>query len=142
MSVHTENASTTCNLQYDCHMQEQGVQQLFFTLSCGNSAFSFTFLVLAITYKFILHAIALVLAFKIRKLKITALNDSRETVAIIYCCTVLLLVESLLLFVLFRSISTITILWAIFVSSIAMVHLLLTFAPKVSIEYLHAKNSA
>ena len=88
--------------------------------------------ILAILYKFILHVIALVLALLIRNIKMEALNDSRETVVIIYASTVLLLIGCLVLATLYQSASIITIVWSIVVFSVAMVHLALTFVPKVS----------
>ena len=61
-----------------------------------------------------------------------ALNDSRETVVIIYASTVLLLIGCLVLATLYQSASVITIVWSIVMCSVAMVHLGLTFVPKVS----------
>ena len=60
------------------------------------------------------------------------LNDSRETVIIIYASTVLLLIGCLVLAVLYQSANVLTIVWSIVVFTVAMIHLVLTFVPKVS----------
>lgn len=90
---------------------------------------------MAVAYKFILHVIALVLAILIRKVKVNVLNDSRETIAIIYASTVLLLVACLMLGVLSETVSLLSLVWSILVFLVSMTHLGLTFVPKVSNWY-------
>ena len=88
-------------------MQEQGVVQNFFSINCGLSIFFPIFVGIAIAYKLILHILGLVLAYLIRKVKVDVLNDSRETLAIIYSSTVLLIVASLIVLVLNDSVNVV-----------------------------------
>ena len=113
-------------------LQEQGVVQNFFSINCGLSIFFPIFVGIAIAYKLILHILGLVLACLIRKVKVDVLNDSRETVAIIYSSTVLLIVASLIVLVLNDSVNVVNIAWSVVVFLVSLVHLGLTFIPKVS----------
>ena len=86
---------------------------------------------MTIGYKFVLHAVALVLACLIRKVKVTVLNDSQETVAIIYGSTLLLVVATLVIMILSQSSNSYNIMWSILVFSVSLIHIGLTFLPKV-----------
>ena len=90
------------------------------------------FVGVAIGYKLILHGIGVVLACLIRKVKVDILNDSRETVAIIYCSTVLLVVATLVVLALNSSPNLANIAWAVIVFLASLTHLGLTYVPKVS----------
>lgn len=114
------------------NLQEQGVMQNTVNYRCNQSYLYPYFISLTISYKLILHAVALVLACLIRKLKVDALNDSRETAAIIYASSVLLLLLCVAQFTVSHSYVLIHITLALLVSVLAMIHLGLTFIPKVS----------
>ena len=129
----TNRQSDTCNHK-SFFLQEQGVVQNFFSINCGLSIFFPIFVGIAIAYKLILHILGLVLACLIRKVKVDVLNDSRETVAIIYSSTVLLIVASLIVLVLNDSVNVVNIAWSVVVFLVSLVHLGLTFIPKVSIN--------
>lgn len=68
-----------------------------------------------------------------RKVKVEILNDSRETGAIIYASTILLILACLFNLALNESVNLLNILWTLIVFSIGMVHLGLTFLPKVCV---------
>ena len=79
--------------------QENGIIENYFVVECYTPA-SFSWQLFFYLYLAILQTIALVLAFKIRKIEIKVLNDSKEISAIVYITTVLgvklMLVTSLL----------------------------------------------
>jgi len=80
---------------------------------------------------FALKIFALWLAFKIRKVKITGLNDSKFIVSIIYITTILLAVCALIYFTLYtRNLMLYTILFSSITYSIVTIILGLTFIPK------------
>lgn len=101
---------------------------------CGKSIHSIIFVILSIAYKVILHVIAVVLALLTRKVKVAVLNDSRETVAIIYISSVVMLVIFLALAALRQSLTLINTVWIILIFIAAMIHLGLTFIPKVCVR--------
>ena len=116
--------------------QEEGVLNTFFELRCNQSVFFLIYIGLALSYKLILHVIALVLACQIRNVKVDVLNDSRETVAIIYASTFLLVLTCLILAVLSRSFEHTTIMWSILVFFVATIYIGITFIPKVCSAWL------
>ena len=93
--------------------------------------FFFIFVIGTIVYKLILHTIALVLACLIRNVKVDALNDSRETVAIIYSSTLLLLFATVVTIINHSSRELIDIMWSIEFFTVSMIHIGVTFIPKV-----------
>ena len=120
--------------------QVQGVLETFFQLRCNQSTYFPIFFGLSIGYKFILHAIALMLAclsrlmFCVRKLKVDVLNDSRETVGIIYGSNIVLMVITLVLLTGLNQSGppdAINIIWSILVFTGGAIHIGLTFIPKV-----------
>ena len=111
-------------------MQDQGVLEIFFERRCNQSIFFLIYAGVTTAYTFLLHAIALVLAFLIRKVKVTVLNDSRETIAIIYGSTLLLAIATLV--TLSQPTDSYHIMWSIIVFFVSMIHIGLTFIPKVS----------
>lgn len=119
-------------LSFPFFTQDQGVLQNFFAINCAQSIFFPIFVAISLAYKLVLHALGVVLACLIRKVKVDVLNDSRETVAIIYASTVLLLIVSFVLLVLTNSVNIVNIAWSVIVFLVALVHLGLTFIPKVS----------
>ena len=81
------------------YSQENGIPENYFFIECYKPA-SFSWQLVLYLYLAILQTIALVLAFKIRKIEIKVLNDSKEISAIVYITTVidveLILVSTLL----------------------------------------------
>ena len=81
------------------YTQEKGIIENYFVIKCYTVA-SFSWQIALYLYLAILQAAALVLAFKIRKVEIKVLNDSKEISAIVYITTVidveLILVSTLL----------------------------------------------
>ena len=104
----------------------------YFAVNCGLSIYLPAFLFVSIGYKFILHIIALVFALLSRKVKIEVLNDSRETAAIIYASTILLIITCLVIFALGETVNLLNIMWTLIIFSVSMIHLGLTFIPEVS----------
>ena len=68
-----------------------GEEEENFFLTCGNSIFFLARTVLSVSYKILLQGITLVLAVKIRKVKIPALDDGRYVAVMVYVATVLVL---------------------------------------------------
>lgn len=111
--------------------QEQGVTTFLVINRCNNSIYFIVFCIVAVSYISILQAIALVFACLIRKVKIDALNDSRETRAVIYISAVIIVVYFSILFTLYQFEVLIDLAWAftIFIGSILILGF--TFIPKV-----------
>ena len=112
-------------------LQDQGVLENFFEERCNQSIFFLIIVGVTIGYKFILHAIALTLACLIRKIKVTVLNDSQQTVAIIYGSTLLLLVATLVTMSFNQSPDVYNVIWTIVVFFVSMIYIGLTYIPKV-----------
>ena len=70
------------------HSQEKGIIENYFTIKC-YPLLSFFWQLVIYLYLTILQTIALVLAFKIRKVEIKELNNSKEISAIVYITTVI-----------------------------------------------------
>ena len=69
--------------------QEKGIIENYFVIECYTLA-SFSWRLFLYLYFGILQAVALVLAFKIRKVEIKVLNDSKEISTIAYITSVIL----------------------------------------------------
>lgn len=79
--------------------QEKGITEIYFTIECYTIV-AFSWQLVLYLYSVILQITALVLAFKIRKVEINVLNDSKEISAIVYITAVInveLIVVSILL---------------------------------------------
>ena len=85
-----------------------------------------------VLYKLILHVIGLVLAWLTRKVEIDVLNDYKSTVATVICSSILLVLVCTITPILSNSSFQFDVTWAILGSLIVIVHLGLTFVPKVS----------
>ena len=75
-------------------------------------------------------------ALLIRKVQVTVLNDSRETVAIVYSSTVLLISCGLVIIVLQPTVDRFAITWSIMVFLVIAINLGFTFVTKVSLNYV------
>ena len=71
------------------YFQEKGIIENYFSIKCNTIA-SFSWICFLYLYLAMLQTTALVLAFKIRKVEIKVLNDSKEILAIVYITTVIL----------------------------------------------------
>ena len=100
-------------------------------LRCNSSIFSRIYAGIAITYKLALQIAALVFAWLIRKVQVTVLNDSRETVATIYSTTVLLITGTFIVLVLTPMIERLAITWSTMLFLIVVINLGFTFVTKV-----------
>ena len=103
----------------------------FYVVDCGKGIYFPLIVVISIAYKLILHAVALVLAFLTRKIKVDILNDYRYNTAIIIASSFVMLVVCFTLPPLSEYINWFTAVWAIEVFLINMLYLGLTFVPKV-----------
>lgn len=82
-------------------------------------------------YKAILRAIGVYLAFKIRRVKIQGLNESKEVSAILYITSVILAVLLITNVALGDYVDVDAFLWSIGISTATTVVLISTFVPKV-----------
>ena len=104
----------------------------YYVFSSPPNIYYYIFIFLTIIYKLVLHAVALVLAFLTRNVKVDILNDYHYNTAIIVALSLLLLAvifnTLLLRDFLIRSL----IAWAFIVFLMNSFNLGLTFVPKVS----------
>ena len=105
--------------------------EIYYVIGCGNSIYYLVLVALTITYKMVLHAVALVLAFFTRNIKVDVLNDYRYNTAIIIGSTFLLLAVCFTLPPLFDYINWHDVVWSIEVFLFISLYLGLTFIPKV-----------
>ena len=108
-----------------------------YAFRCGSHASSYltALAALAYLYKFVLHAVGLVLAFQTRNIKVDVLNDYRYNSAIIIASSLLIVVILLFMFD--------GLLWSgiplsVIIFSTISLYLGLTFLPKVCTD--HYKN--
>jgi len=134
MSVHF--IITDCMLMYIIHShdysaKEKGVLEIYYVIGCGKSIYFPVLVALSVTYKLVLHAVALVLAFFTRNIKVDVLNDYRYNTAIIIGSSFLLLAVCFTLPPLFDYINWYDAVWSIEVFLFISLYLGLTFIPKV-----------
>ena len=98
---------------------------------CSSSG-RFIFLGITFGYKIVLQVIAIILAFSIRKVKIKGLNDSKETSAIIYTASIILVVVMATSLALRDFINVSGTINSLCLSTASSVVLGLIFIPKVS----------
>lgn len=85
-------------------------------------------------YKIIFQAIGVFLAFKIRKVKIRGLNESREVSAILYITSAILATMILVTFVLSEYIDVEAVVFGVGLCIATSVVLALTFGTKVNLK--------
>ena len=117
----------TCLLKW----QEEGFNVTYNVLVCSSPA-RFIFLGITFGYKIVLQVIAIILAFSIRKVKIKGLNDSKETSAIIYIASIILVVVMATSLALRGFINVSGTINSLCLSTASTVVLGLIFIPKVS----------
>ena len=113
-------------------LQNQEVQIDYYIYRCDATMYHTIFLVTAVLYKLILHAIGLVLAWLTRKVKIDVLNDYKSTVGTAICSSIVLIALSIALPVFRNSPFVSKVLWTVLAFLLVSVHLGWTFIPKVS----------
>ena len=113
-------------------LQEQGVTEVFCTFRCTINGFLIAWSGLSAAFRFLIHLVAIVLAFLIRKVKVDALNDYKFTLAIIHISTVLSVLFVVSMFALgnFQNAAAVSLSTLTFLDSFFF--LVLTFVPKVS----------
>ena len=87
-------------------------------------------------YKAILHVIGLILAFNIRKVKISPLNDSKYSAIIMYCSCIFLILAITVIFGV-PGINGKAASWTVLVYIEVCIFLGLTFIPKVRVRYIY-----
>ena len=103
----------------------------YYIYTCGSTIYFDIYTYMSTLYKFILHAVGLVLAFLTRKVRIDVLNDYKSTVATICISTVLVLLTALLLIVISNNTQVTTLVWSLGIFFFGCAYLSLTFIPKV-----------
>ena len=111
----------------------KGILENYYIFSCEANIYYHIFVIFTIIYKLVLHAVALVLSFLTRNIKVDILNDYRHNTVIIVASSLLMLavIISTLLFSDYHL--RFDIVWAIIVFLANSVYLGLTFIPKVCI---------
>ena len=71
-------------------IQDQGVLQFFYFIDCAKAVYYYVYIVLSIGFKYILHIIAGIFAFSIRKVKVDPLNDFRYVSTYVYISSILI----------------------------------------------------
>ena len=68
-----------------------GIREEHFIIICGNPLPDYVLAGFALIIKLTMHVVAIVLALRTRKIQVDAVNDAKETQAIVYTSTVLIL---------------------------------------------------
>ena len=68
-----------------------GVIEDHYIIICGNPPPDYAVAAITVTIKFALHVIAIVLAIRTRNIEVEAVNDAKETQAIVYISTALII---------------------------------------------------
>lgn len=121
----------------NCHQcsfyisQSTGEVQEFSYWSCDGDASLVVNEFFTVTYKFCLHAAAIILSFLTRNVKITGLNDYKYNVLIVYLSSAVLLVWGVTMAFLREFVNTYAFLVPTSLFCVSTVFLVLTFVPKV-----------
>ena len=67
-----------------------GIREERYIIICGNPSPEIAFAVINLVFKFAIHIAAVVLAIRTRHVQVKVINDTKETQAIVYISTVLL----------------------------------------------------
>lgn len=114
-------------------MQDDGVTVNKCAWECYNKAPPFIWLSLEFVYMAVLQVAAVVLAFKTRKVKIKALNDSKAITAIIYTTGIVLAGLAIITFTLNSFIVVTELLFSGGIILATTVFVSFVFIPKVSL---------
>ncbi len=113
-------------------MQELDVTISYGIYTCATSTGSLVYEGIVYGYLFILQLVAVIFAFQTRKVKIKALNEAKQVIAIIYTTTVCLVIFILTSFALSSYLNTTSALYSITTMAATTIFLALIFVPKVS----------
>ena len=113
-------------------IQDQGVIQEYYTIVCGSTVYYLIWTGITIIYKLILHIVGLVFAFRIRKIEIDALNDSKYSALIVYCSSFMLVLIFIIIPATADKPNVEDSIWSVIVFVLILMYLGLTFIPKVS----------
>ena len=117
--------------------QDLGVREEYFVWECYTPASGpFYCDLLIYVYLIIVQIVGIVLAFQTRKVKISALNDSKFIAAIVYISTIVLVILVLLIFSLRGYINVEAAIFNGGIIVMATVFVSLTFIPKVSMLHV------
>ena len=72
-------------------MQDDGVREVYFFYHCQSTIENLIWLAISYAYKLLLQFVAIYFAFQTRKVKVRALNDSKEIAVIIYVTSLILI---------------------------------------------------
>ena len=114
-----------------------GVLENYYVIGTRNVIYFGLFVTLTIVYKMGLYAVALVLAFLTRNIKVDALNDYRYNVAIIVSTSLVLMVVCISLPPLYVYINWFDLVWGVLSFLLTSIYLGLTFIPKVCQQLSH-----
>lgn len=113
--------------------QDDGYPVTFFVKRCHSST-EYYWISVLFAYKFLLQAIGVFLAFRIRKVKVKGLNDSREVSAILYITTAITVAVFLVTFIIGDYINVDGGTYGLGISTATTFVLILIFVPKVYID--------
>ena len=111
--------------------QSLGVRQEYSFYGCYNKT-QYIWLIISYTYKFVLQLVAIYFAFMTRKVKVKALNDSKQIAAIIYITSLLLVISVFGFWIGLLYLNTSAAVFGVAQLLTATVFLGLVFIPKVS----------
>ena len=112
-------------------LQRNGILENYYVIQCGTNV-DVIFVMLTIFYKLVLHAVALVMAFLTRNIKVDVLNDYRYNTAIIIASSLLLITVIIITHLMDGYKTRTELVWAIMTFLTISAYLGLTFVPKVS----------
>ena len=96
---------------------------------------------LAAIFKLVLHVIAIILAFRIRKIEVDVINDYKYTSIMVYSSTVLIVLVVIFIYVFDDYINTVAVLVGLVLFLEAVIFLGMTFVPKVIYTLCSCNNS-
>ena len=111
--------------------QELNVTISYHVYTCATSTGSLIYEGIVFGYLFILQLVAVIFAFQTRKVKIKALNEAKQVIAIIYTTTVCLVILILTSFALSQYLNATNALYSLSIMAATTIFLSLIFIPKV-----------
>ena len=112
--------------------QSTGEIQSFYFWDCRYSTYIFTLIALA--HNFIIHGIGILLAFKIRKIQISVLNEYRYNLAILLISIAITVITVLCVYAIGPDPSLYAFFYSVFITIGCIAFLFLSFIPKVSLN--------
>ena len=109
-----------------------GVIEEHYIIICGNPPPDYAVTAVSATIKFAMYVIAIVLAIRTRNIEVEAVNDAKETQAIVYISTALIILAVVCNFTLEGYVNIYGFVLGITILVDSAMFLGLTFIPKVS----------